>query len=241
MISTWLISSYGGNMKINVINNFGEFTDEMRKIGFCLSGNNGEGIFSLEKYYSEDIEYHTGDLELDPWQWRHRAVEETKDIFYGKVFHGKSGWITKEWINDFVSVRRRGKSIDDLYKDGLISKMDKSIYAYIKDNNKASLVEIKNEFGKENKTQIAKSITNLQMKILITMCGETRKISAQGIPYGWPVTLFSTVEARYHHDILEDDSTTSSEESYLKISDHIKVLNPEVNEKKIKSFIKKYL
>ncbi len=34
-------------MKINVITGYKVFCEEIRNIGFCLSGDNGEGIFSL--------------------------------------------------------------------------------------------------------------------------------------------------------------------------------------------------
>jgi len=228
-------------MNINEINSFDDFTNEMYKIGFCLSGNNGEGIFSLENCYSEEIEYHTGDLELDPWEWRHRAVEETDDIFYGKVFYNKSGWITREWLSDFINVRRRGNTIDELYFDGLISQLDKSVYEYIQDRKKVSLIDILSTFGRENKNKIVKSLTNLQMKILITMCGETRKISKHGIPYGWPVTIFSTVEERCQNTLIDDINSIDPETSYQRISDHIKTLNPLAEDKRIKSFIKKIL
>jgi len=225
-------------MKISTISNFEDFKKEIGIVGFCLSGSNGEGIFSLEGYYSDQIEFHTGNLELDPWEWRHRAVEETSDIYYGKVFYNKSGWITHDWLLDFINVRRQGKSIDDLYTDGLLSKMDKSIYDYIKSRNKVSLIDIQAQFGKENKSKIVKSLVNLQMKILITVCGEIRKISKTGMPFGWPVTVYGTVEER-NSILKEHDGEQDVNMSYSRISDHIKKLNPMANEKKIASFIKK--
>lgn len=228
-------------MKIKEIKNYNDFVREIHKIGFCLSGNNGEGIFSIEEYYGDEIESHTGDLEYDPWAWRHRTVEETKDIYYGKVFHNKSGWITEAWLPDFINVRRRGKSIDDLYSDGLISKLDVSIYSFIQDKKKASLIDLLSEFGRENKSKIVKSLIHLQMKILITMSGEMRKISKEGIPYGWPVTIYSTVEERSHLKTTEDADDQEIMISRQKICDHIKRLNPVAEEKRVNAFIKQLI
>lgn len=226
-------------MNIKKIEGFNDFYDQMKTVGFCLSGNNGEGIFSLETYYSEEIIYHTGDQELDPWAWRIRGVVEYDDLSYGKVFLNKAGWISKDWLTDFIAVRREGRSFEELYHDGLMTQMDKSVYALIEKNNKVSVSELNLEFGKEKKSAVAKAIVNLQMKLLITVCGETYKTSKKGEPYGWPVTVFSTIENRFGSQITEDASGLDPSEAYERISGHIKCLNPEASKKRIKAFIKR--
>ncbi|MBN2794651.1 MAG: hypothetical protein JXR88_04540 [Clostridia bacterium] len=226
-------------MKINKIKGFNDFIVEIHKIGFCFSGNNGEGIFSLEDYYVNEIEFHTGDLALDPWQWRHRAVEEHEDIFYGKVFMNKSGWITKSWMLDLIHVRRKGMTAEALYDEGLMSVLDKSVYDYIEIHKRASFVEIQSHFGKENKSKVEKSLLNLQMNLLISMCGETRKISKEGLPYGWPVTVFCTVDSKFEAYTRVDEDEI--EDSYKKLRAQILSLNPEATEKKISKFLKRMI
>lgn len=225
-------------MEISKIEGFDSFVEQIHKIGFCLSGNNGEGIFSLEDYYIHNIEYHTGDAELDPWQWRHRAVEEHDDIFYGKVFMNKAGWITKPWILDFINIRRWGMTAEFMYDDGLMSSMDKSVYDFIEKQKCASLVDIQSAFGKENKTKVEKSLLNLQMSLLITMCGETRKISKDGLPYGWPVTVFCTVDSKLNLPYSSVDQE-EVDHSYRKLKTQIITLNPEATDKKIAKFLKR--
>lgn len=227
-------------MKIDIIDGFQTFYNEIDKIGFCLSGDNGEEIFSLKDYYSDQIKFHTGDDNLDPWRWRIRAITEYDDISYGKVFFNKSWWIIKEWLTDFISVRRGGKSFEELYKDGLMTQMEKQVYNLIIINTKISVNEINLEFGKSNKNKVAKALTNLQMKLLITIYGEKHKISSKGLPYGWPVTVFCTIEEKFGEQITENAELIEIEDAYNRISEHIKILNPNATDKRIKAFIKKF-
>ncbi|MCK8058657.1 MULTISPECIES: hypothetical protein [unclassified Fusibacter] len=226
-------------MKIERISDFESFCTELSKIGFCLSGDNGEGVFSLEPYYAEDIEFHTGDDEKDPWQWRIRAVREKDSISYGKVFLNKSGWITKEWIPHFISMRRKSMSMDKLYSDGLIPAMDKAVYDHIVANVKSSLIDLQLRFGKENKSEIVKSLVNLQMKLLITTCDETTKISSKGEPYGWPLTVFCTIEEKFGEEVLEEAENLDPKVAYDDIVKQIRLLKADVDEKKMCKFIKR--
>lgn len=227
-------------MKINTINGFKDFSDEIHKIGFCLSGDNGEEIFSLRDYYSDDINYHTGDENLDPWEWRIRAIKEYDNISYGKVFFNKAGWITIDWITEFISVRRAGKSFDDLYQDGLMTYMEKQVYNLIEQNKRVSVYELNIEFGKSNKNKISKALTSLQMRLLITICDEAFKISSKGIPYGWPTTVFCTIEEKFGSQITEKAKDIEPSVAYSKIAEHIKQQNPNASDKRMKAFIRKY-
>jgi|LGVF01.2.fsa_nt_gb hypothetical protein len=226
-------------MIINTINGFADFCSEIKKIGFCLSGNNGEGIFSLESVYAEDIEYHTGDKELDPWQWRNRAVVETDYISYGKVFLNKAGWITSDWLSDFIAIRREGKSFEELYDDGLMTQMEKQVYHLITTRGRVSANDLFLELGRSNKKLITKALTGLQMKILITICDETYKISNSGTPYGWPVTVFCTIEEKFGHRVTEKAKDLDVMVSYNKLVKQIMKQSPHATDKKIIRFIKK--
>lgn len=226
-------------MKIERIDGYKSFCTEIKKIGFCLSGDNGEGIFSLRDYYSEQIDYHTGIEELDPWQWRIRAIQEDDTISYGKVFFNKSGWITSEWLPSLICLRRKGQTINALYQDGLITQMEKNVYDYVSDHTQASLVDLQVEFGRSNKSKIVKALTNLQMKILLTTWGETYKISKKGEPYGWPVTVFCTVDEKFGEEVTDMAFDMNVDDAYQKLSEHIKALNPLAEEKRIKAFLKR--
>lgn len=225
-------------MIINRINGFKDFLAEIDKIGFCMSGTNGEDIFNINAYYAEDIEYHTGDNELDPWRWRIRGITESEDLFYGKVFFKKAGWVTKAWLSDFIAVRRKGLSFEELYEDGLMTQMEKQVYELIQNRVNVSLNEINLEIGKTHKKDIAKAIVSLQMKFLTAISGETYKVSSKGEPYGWPVTVFSTLEEKFGQKVTEEAKLIDPSLAFGRIQEQIMKLNPDANDKKIKAFIK---
>ncbi len=42
------------------------------------------------------------------------------------------------------------------------------------------------------------------MRLLITVWGETYKLSAKGEPYGWPVAEYCTVERKFGDEVLDE-------------------------------------
>lgn len=225
-----------------MVNSFEEFCSELHRCGFSMGGGNAKGIYAVVPYDWQTVipgcpvVWHTGDAETDPWEWRMRVLEEKKDIAYGKVFFGASGYITKEWYPYFLAVRRQGMTLNDWYEIGKISYFEKQIYDVIAENKRIAFHDIKNECGitKETNSQFEKAIVNLQKHLFITMCGRMPKLNKYGEPYGWNSTVFCTVEDFWGEDVTAD---ISYEEAYQAIHDRIMELNPEAKEKVIKKFI----
>jgi len=222
-------------MQLQSIDSFTSFCKSLRQVGFSMGGSNDEGIFSLSRYFSDNIESHTGDLETDPWQWRIRGITECDDIAYGKFFFNKGGWITKEWFPYFMAIRRGHRTFNEMYEDGLISIAAKQVYELIQNNPGISLFEIKNTLGKDN-SKLESTLTMLQMKMLITINGERFKISKDGKEYGWPVTTFCTAEEFFGEDIFEKSCSIGKQEAMNKISEQVLTLNPDAKEKDICKF-----
>lgn len=228
-----------------MINNFADFCKELSECGFSLGGGNAKGIYAVisydwkeQEYIDSPIKWHTGDPETDPWEWRMRVLEERDDIAYAKVFFKTSGFITKEWYPYFYVVRRNGETFGEAYENGTISQMAKRIYEIIL-GGEIAFHEIKQVggFGREDKAGFERAITELQMRMYITMCGRTPKRNKYGEAYGWNSTVFTTVE-----DFWEKRGMTlpdlDPKASYNKISEQIIRLNPEAEQKKIEKFIR---
>ena len=225
-------------MEKTCIQNFDDFCCVMKQVGFCMSSND-DRIFNLKNYYSDNIQGHTGNPETDPWEWRIRSVKEVDFLVYGKLFFRKAGWITKEWLPLFLSVRRNGKTFDEMYQDGMISQMEKRIFDCIRQTKKISVHDLKTvlECKKGEHSQFNTALTSLQMKLFITLYDETSKVSMNGQPYGWPVTVFSTLGIKVGERIVSEAYGIRPEEAYQNIYEHIKRLNPSVQEKYVKNFI----
>lgn len=225
--------------------NFSDFCDELLKCGFSMGGGNSKGIFALIDYDWKEqenldtpIKWHTGNPETDPWEWRMRVLEERDDIAYAKLFFKASGYITKDWYSYFYSIRRNNVDFDQSYKNGEISHTAKTIYDIVRMNDAIPLHEIKQlgGFSKEDNSKFDKALTDLQMKMFITVCGRASKIGKDGKPYGWNSTAFSTVENFWSKRNIKLDFINPNE-AYEKIQDQILKLNPNAEQKKIKKFI----
>ncbi len=229
------------------IKSYDDFVETLLEAGFSMGGGNSEGIYSVipwnwyqEPPYETPVRWHTGLPDTDPWEWRIRVLDQRKDIAYAKVFFKKSGYITKEWIPYFLSVRRGNRTLEEEYEDGVISSQAKRIYKTVSQHGILPVHSIKElaGFGKEEKAQFERGLVELQMKMFLTMCGRQQKRSQKGEEYGWSSTVFCTTERFWGEDVFEEADQIKPEDAIEKISERILMLNPDAEPKKILKFIK---
>lgn len=229
-----------------MVNNFSEFCDEVLRCGFSMGGGNAKGIYSIVPYTWEQqsmidspVKWHTEDPETDPWEWRMRVLEERDDIAYSKLFFNISGFVARDWYPLFLAVRRRGASFDDEYEAGRVSSVAKRAYDVIRESAAVPLHEVKSlaDISKEESSSFERAITELQMRMYITIDGRAQKINKYGIPYGWSSTSFSTAESFWERRGFELPEL-DPDESYCAIRDRILELNPKATGKAIDRFIR---
>lgn len=223
-------------MEFGTIRTLEEFRAALRLAGFAMGGSNAEGIFSLSPFLDPSLHAHSGDPETDPWIWRIRALED-RTLAYGKVFFGKSGWISRDWYPVFLAARRRGRTLDEMYGEGLIGRLDRDLYRVVAQAGVMPLHRIKAAAGCDKPSRIDAALTRLQAGLFLTICGETRKVSRTGEPYGWPVSLFCTPEAFFPGDVWEESLRIAPEEACFRIREHIARLNPQADEQAVRRFI----
>lgn len=224
---------------MTVIRSFEDFCGQLLEAGFSMGGENAEGIFSLCGRFDDVIQWHTDQMDTDPWQWRMRVLDEREDVAYAKVFFGKSGFITKEWYPYFLSARRNGLSLEEAYEAGMVSAEARRIYRLVADNGGLPIHAIKGlgGFTREEKSRFDSALVELQMKMFITMCGQQRKVSAKGESYGWSSTAFCTVEDFWGQGVADKSRAVTPEEAAQRIRERVHLLNPEAQERKIQKFI----
>ena len=91
---------------------------------------------------------------------------------------------------------------------------------------------------KEEKSKFDSALTELQMKMYITMCGQKQAMTFSGIEYGWPSTMYCTTEEFFGDDVFNEASLYTPDEAISIIKKQIHKLSPVVQEKKIFKFIK---
>lgn len=226
-------------VKIEMIKNYDDFVKQLMTAGMSVGGENGEGIFTLCDYFEKEVQWHTGNEDTDPWEWRMRVLDERSDIAYGKIFFKKSGYITSDWYPYFYSIRRGGRTLDEDYEEGRMNLYSKRIYDVFKEYKTLPLHQIRElcGFKKEEKSKFDRGLTELQMKLYLTMCGRERKRSLKGEEYGWSATVFCKTEDYFPPEILKKGESVKREEGYEKIRRQILLLNPNAEEKKIKKYI----
>ena len=225
-----------------MIKNYDDFITGLLTAGFSIaSSGNDEGVYSLLKNNTGDkIQWHTGDPETDPWEWRMRVLNERDDIAYSKMFFRKAGYITKEWYPYFLAARRGGKSFEELYADGIYSHFAKRIYELLREHDSLPLHEIKSlgGFDKKDTSKFEKALVDLQTGLFITMSGMQQKISRIGIEYGWFSTVFRTTERFWGYDVFDKAAGISPRKAVEKITERVLDLNPSADRTKIGKFIK---
>ena len=244
VINKYIVANRKG---IGVILNFNDFYAELLATGFSLlGGGSDEGMPNLVKFgWQEEptdtpLRWHTGDAETDPWEWRVRVLKECNDIAYAKVFFKKGGYITKEWYPYFLAARRGQDSFEDAYNNGTISYLAKRIYDVVADSVGLPVHTIKQQIGfrKEQKSKFDAALTELQMKLYLTVCGEQQKNSAQGLGYAWPSMVFCTTEQFLGAEVFAEAKDIDAAEAIWQITKRILELNPQAEKKQIMRFIK---
>lgn len=233
-------------MNLKPIKNYSDFVEVLLEKGFSMGGGNSEGIFSVIPWnwkeqppYDTPVRWHTQNPETDPWEWRMRVLDEGREIAYGKVFFKKSGYITKAWAPYFISVRRNAEEFEKQYSDGRITHAAKTIYNTVVEYGPLPLHAVKQlaGFGKEEKNLFDKALTELQMKMFLTMCGRQQKISQKGEEYGWSSTVFCTTEQFWGEEVFQKAAGLKREDCINIITSHVLTLNPDAAPKKVVKFI----
>jgi hypothetical protein len=227
------------------LNNFSDFVRILLASGFSAGGGNDGGIYAIVNYDwlnappGSPIVWHTGNPETDPWEWRIRVLNERGDIAYSKCFFNKSGYITREFYPYFLALRRGWRKFEDEYADGLISNYAKRVYDVIREYEKLPLNEIKmiGGLGRDDKSKFNAALTELQMRLYITICGTCRRKNLKGDEYGWETTMFCATERFWEHtDVFARAAKMAETDAYAAIRERVLKLNPNALDKKIRKF-----
>ena len=228
-----------------ILSNYNDFVQILLDDGFTIGGGNDEGIHAIVNFDwlntppGSPIRWHTGDKETDPWEWRIRVLNERNDIAYSKCFFRKSGYITKEFYPYFLALRRGGRELEDEYADGLVSYSARRIYDTVQEHSELPLHELKaySGFGRDDKSRFDSALTELQMRLYLTICSARRRMNAKGEEYGWETTAFCTTERFWEDtDVFSRAKKMSESDAYVAIHERVHKINPDANEKRIHKF-----
>ena len=213
-----------------------DFAAALDEIGFMPLSNNILGFPNLSAM-TEESQWHTG-LETDPWQWKTRIVNERRAAS-AKLFCGKPSFITREWYPVFLAARRCGRSFEEVFEGGTVSRESAKIYALFDERKRLAVHEIKQlaDLDKSNVSRYESAMVELQMGMFLTICGNTRKTTLTGEPHGWPVIEYMRVEDWAWEDALEKSAGISQKEAAQRIIERVMEVVPGADVRKVRRFV----
>lgn len=220
------------------IRSYRELINWINEIGFLPFFKNEIEGFSAEEHTSNRY-WWTGDKEQDPWEWR-EIIARSGEVAYGKFFHKKAGFISKEWFPYFANYRRDGYDFDARWEDGLASMRCKKIMDEFENREEWMSHELKKQAGfyKGGEKNFSGMITELQMQTYLIIRDFRQKRNKKGAEYGMAVSVYMTPEELWGYDLVTSAYKETPEASRERIYRHVQEHYPDATEKQIRTLMK---
>ncbi len=197
------------------------------EIGFLPLFKNEVDGFSVEEH-TADIYWWSGDPEQDPWEWRCLMARSGK-VAYGKFFGKKAGFVSKAWFPHFANWRRDGYDFDSRWDDELAPMRQKRIMDCFSVQDEWFSFALKRQagFGKGGEKNFEGTVTDLQMGGYLLIRDFRQRVNQKGVPYGWPISVYTTPEALWGYDHISSAYAAAPAESKAMIYEQVRKSFPE--------------
>ncbi len=222
----------------------------IQKWGFMPFFKNGVEGFSIEEIMPYDLLF--GEFGLDgAWVWKGPIISHWQSA-YGKFFHGKAGYVSIEWLPDFMNWRRWVYPMEKQGKDArhildVLKENESMLSKKLKVASGFSLSRRRKSFNpddptsplvnKKNGTAFDSLIAGLQMGTYVCIADFEYLISRKGEPYGWGVARYCTPEAMYEFDYREVIDGRTPLQSRQRIAEHLRRLFPNADKRQIDKIV----
>ena len=164
--------------------------------GFLPFFENGIPGFSLEEHTPAELWYNgsvDGRDDWPVWDWK-GPVASTGRCMYGKFFQKKAGFVSRDWLPDFLNVRRNGMTFDEWYEDGLIFYKDKALLDAVRTYGAMLTPHLRMQcnYRKGGNTGFETVVTRLQMQTWLCISDFVYR----------GVALYTTPESQFGEDAL---------------------------------------
>lgn len=207
-----------------------QLLEYINSVGFLPLFRGRAAGFSLEELtYPPD--WWSDDPAHDPWLWR-QIIAAGGKAAYGKFFDGKAGFVSLEWLPRLCNSRRDGYDFDALWEDEKASLRCKKIMDCFEDGRELFSYELKQlaGFGKGGEKNYEGTVTLLQMKTYLCIRDFRCRRNKAGEPYGWPIAVLTTPEARWGQELVTRAYSEAPETSLRIITEHLAKTFPQADE-----------
>lgn len=224
----------------------------IKEWGFLPFFHNGISGFSIEEMTPPELLFGD-DMENGAWQWKGPIIENWESA-YGKFFNKKAGYVSLEWLPDFMNWRRSlyplkkeniyARHILDVLveNESMLSKQLKVASGFTLSRKKYKINPAKpSEIieNEQNAMAFDALIAQLQMGTHVCIADFEYLISKKGESYGWGVARYCTPEVMYPDLFPLKDKVQgrTPKQSQKLIIDHLQTILPDVERQKILKFI----
>ena len=196
-----------------LLQTYQQFVNKVNELGFITLSNVVKDFPSLTALTAKE-QWHTDDLNTDPWKWKDRVAKEQK-LAYGCIINGHKGFISKDFYSVFYGLFHPHKTMQSRWNNGEVNQMTYDLYQLFSNNKSYSTSEIRKALSvtkKNGGSTLDNSIKQLQKEFYITVVGNKRKLNKQGEPYGWPSAEFNTIENHIDRDWLKINEQLSKQD-----------------------------
>lgn len=199
--------------------------------------------FSIAEHTPEELWFTDNE---GPWEWKGPVIGEWQ-CAYGKFFAGKAGFVSLEWLPDFINWRRSLHPLDSMdaearhvlqvlrQHESLLSNELKQAAGYSLSRKRWKGEGLKAERIEKTGSQCDALLKDLEMSTYVCIADFEYKYTRAGERYGWGVARYCTPEAMYGDGITHCDRTP--EESRQYIINHLHSLFPYATDKQIERLV----
>ena len=173
-----------------------------------------------------------------PWDWKGPVIRES-GCAYGKFYHGRALYISRDWFPDFANHRRDGYDYDARVDDGKARHKDERIMQILTERSPLVSKELRALacLSEESRKGFDACMVFLQMQGYVTVSDFVYQTDRHGKPFGWGLAQYATPEQRFGADFTARVYTREPSESAARIRAHLTKLLPQATPAQIARFL----
>lgn len=199
--------------------------------------------FSIAEHTPEDLWF--GDTD-GPWEWKGPVIGEWQ-CAYGKFFAGKAGFVSLEWLPDFINWRRSRHRLDAMGEDArhvlevlrqnesLLSRELKRAAGYSLSRRRYTGDALHSVRVERTGAECDALLKDLEMATYVCIADFEYNYTRSGERYGWGVARYCTPEAMYGDGIVRCER--SPDESRQRIICHLQSFFPQATQRQLEKLI----
>ncbi len=173
---------------------YDDFLARIDQLGFLFLSDILPGMPSVVGE-TADGQWHTGDTDTDPWQWKDRAAAE-KRFAFGCVLGGHKGFIAPRLYGAFVRACQPDGALEERHGEGLVKPAVWDLWQFFEGTPVLGTNDLNRLWKQSGRSPagLDGAIRELQREFWITVAGNRRKLDRFGQPTGWAHLLYERVD-----------------------------------------------